>query len=356
MGFLDRFIDREKASDLTLKDPREVFTNILKQTSGSSVVRELKYDIFYQIIGFKGVVEGVGTSTLVANTAIALASLGLTVCVVDTSILAPVQDVLLKSNYVGNNVEEKNRLDWFDMPYTKLSPLHSSSISKNISILSFYGKNRGITDILSTNDSSALVEIAFSELHNKFDIILVDCCSELSSINTAALQMSQSVIQVWNDSPSVLGCLDSFITHCVTLSCPLDKMRYVVYSKINPDVMGNIDELLNEYRLHKLAQTVISRDISRVINIGKPLWQYPERNEDIEGYTNAIIDIVCHICNIDRSGKPIHKGTITSNDIMEGRVDGTLTKKLKDMEDDLDIATDLETADKQLNRRKGGRE
>lgn len=351
MGLFDNFVNKDKLSEMTVKTPREVFNNVLRQTSGSSIVRDIKYNIFYQIIAFKGVVDGVGSSTLVANTALALADLGLTVCVVDTSILQPVQDILLKSNYTNGSVDKKDRLDWFDMPYTRLSPLHVSTINRDVSILSFYGKNRGITDILSTNDSENLVEIAFTELHNKFDIILVDCCHELSSINTAALQKSQSVIQVWNDSPSVVGCLDNFITNCVTLSCPLDKMRYVVYSKVNPDVMGNLDGLLEQYRLKKLAETVLSRDVSRVINQGKPLWQYPSKDADIISYTDAVIDIACHICNIENArqgGKG--RGTISSNDIMEGKVDGTLSKKMRDSQTGVEVATTLDQADAQLRQ------
>ena len=49
-------------------------------------------------------------------------------------------------------------------------------------------------------------------------------------------------------------------------------------------------------------------------------------------YTESIIDIVCHILNIDlNDDKP--KGTITSNDIMEGKVEGTYHKELKDYND-----------------------
>ena len=49
-SFLDRFFDREKLSEMTVKDPRQVFSDILKQTSGSSMTRNVKFDIFYQII------------------------------------------------------------------------------------------------------------------------------------------------------------------------------------------------------------------------------------------------------------------------------------------------------------------
>ena len=298
MGILDKFVDEDKTSKMTVRDPKKVFEDILKQVSGASLTRQSKFKIFYQIIAFKGVCDGVGTSTLVANTALALADLGLNICVVDTSILSPSQDVLLKSNYVGTDLDMDKRLDWFDMPYTKRSPLHSSTLNNKISILSFYGKQRGITDILSTMDNDTLVQIAITELHNKFDLILIDCCQEMTCVNTTALQMSQRVIQVWNDTPSVIENIDNFITNQVVLSCPLDKMRFVICSKTNPEVIGNLNSLIDQYRLTKVTTTVESRAIGRVLCMSKPLWQYPSSDEDIVAYTNSIIEIVEMILNM----------------------------------------------------------
>jgi cellulose biosynthesis protein BcsQ len=329
MGLIDKFIDRDKTSQITAVNPREVFNNILRQSSGSALTRELKYDIFYQIIAFKGVVDGVGTSTIVANTAVALANLGLTICVIDTSVLQPVQDILLKTGI--DDKDPETVLDWFDMPFTKKSPLHVSGINKNISVLGFRGKNRGIIDVLSTNDSESLVDMALTELHTKFDVILIDCCHELTSINTAALQMSQKVIQVWNDAPQVMANIDNFITNCVTLSCPLDKMRYVVYSKMSKEVMGNnLDSILSQYRFRKLSETKISESVYFYLASGKPLYQLESTDKDIVDYTDTIIAIVCHICNIDKNGNKKKLGSISSQDIMDGKVEGTTTKKLMD--------------------------
>ena len=329
MGFIDKFVDKEKVSQATLANPREVFYNVLKHTSGSSMTRNLRYNIFYQVIAFRGVTEGVGTSTLVANTALAIANLGLTVCVIDTSILAPVQDVLLKTpEAVIEDSAESDRLDWFDMPFTKKSPLHVSSLHHNISVLSFRGKNHTVIDILSTNDSATLVDIALTELHNKFDIILIDTCHELSEVNTACLQQAQQIIQVWNDAPTVLGVMENFITNSITISCPLDKMRNVVTSKMSKGVIGNLDDLLKQYRLNKIANNYVSEEIALLLVTGKTLWQYPTKDEMVIEYTNCIIDIVCYILNIrDEKDKG---GTITSNDIMDGKVEGTLHKKLND--------------------------
>lgn len=330
MGFLDRILDVEKTSKAQMINPRVLFEDILKQASGSSYTRDIKYNIYYQTIAFYGVVDGVGTSTLVANTALALAKTGLTICVIDTSILAPVQDVLLSTDEaVVEDNNSKKCLDWFDLPYTKTSTLHVSKLAKNISVLSFKGKNRGVIDFLSTNDSGSLVDIALSTLHNKFDIILIDCCHELSAVNTACLQQAEQVIQVWNDSPTVVASLESFITNSITLSCPLDKMRYIVANRVCKDSIGNLDSIIKQYRCKLLATNYLSEELYLQAVTGNVLFQVESTDELVIAYTDCIIKILCHILNIDIEGdKP--SGTVTSNQILNGEVEGTYHKSLKD--------------------------
>lgn len=334
MGFFDKFLDSEKTAKITIKDPKKVFEEVLRQTSGSSYTRDIRYNIYYQIIAFYGVVDGIGTSTLVANTALAIAETGLTVCVIDTSMLAPSQDVLLNTETAELEEDgQTEHLDWFDLPYTKKSPLHISKYNKNISVLSFKGKRRTVVDFLSTNDNSTLVDIALATLHSKFDIILIDCCHEMSAVNTACLQQAQQVIQVWNDSPSVVANLEGYITNAITLSCPLDKMRYVVANRMSKDAIGSLNELAKQYRCKILATNYLSEELYLNNVIGKKLFRCESTDEFVAKYTECIIIIVCHILNIDLDSESKPKGTITSNDIMEGKVDGTYHKELKEFND-----------------------
>lgn len=338
--------DKEKTSSITVKSPREIFTDMLKVTSGVRYARNTEFDIFYQIVAFKGIQDGVGTSTIVANTALAIAKLGLTVCVIDSSVLNPVQDVLLKTNW--KDVEMKNRKDWFDIMYTDDSVLHQSKLSGNISVLSFKGKKRDITDLMGTQDTDLLVETALSILHNKFDIILIDCCQETTQINAACIQQAQKVIQVWSDTPHIISNIDMWITNNVILSCPLDKMRYVIISKFVNDIHCDFKGMLSQYRFTQLASCCLSVDIARVNAIGKELWGYASDNEDIIEFNNCIIDVVCHLLNIEDS-KDEHRGTFTSNDIDEGKVEGTLHKKMIDSDKGKsEIHKTLEDADKSL--------
>lgn len=333
MGLFGGSDNSKKLADITIKNPREVFKDILKITSGTNVDRSTPYNLFYEIIAFRGVVEGLGTSTIVANTALAIADAGLTVCVIDTSILAPVQDILLHTNV--ESIPSDNRIDWFDMPYEKKSPLHVSRINGNVSVLSFAGKKRGIVDFLSSNDATELIDIALTELRNKFDIILIDSCQEVSSVNIGALQQAQNIIQVWSDTPQVTRNIDNYITNSITLSIPLDKMRYVVMNKVTKDLIGsNSDEILNQYRLKKLAEMPNSSGIQRTTAMGKSLWQMESTDEDIIEFTTVIATIVCHILGLDNKSQA--KGSFTANDVDEGKVRGTLRNKNKKKAKDSD--------------------
>lgn len=334
----------KKLSDVTVKTPKELFSDVLKITSGTGVTREIKYDIFYQIIAFRGITHGLGVSTIVANTALAIAETGLTVCVIDTSIECPVQDVLL--NTTVWDVEDKQRLDWFDMPYSKKSCLHVSKLNKNVSVLSFAGKKRGVVDMMSTADAVELVELAFEELHTKFDLILVDSCHELTSVSVAALQQSQRIVQVWSDAPQVTRNIDTYITNCMTLSVPLDKMRYVIYNKVTPDLIGaDSDELLKAYHLVKLASMRNADIIQRTTAMGKALWQTEGTDPALREFTDMIITIACHLLNVVPKEKQ-HKGSFTANDIDEGNVKGTLKYKNKQKAKDMPpVITTLEDAD-----------
>ncbi len=309
---------KEKAANLSAKDPRQIIGDLMKHASGESRGRELRFNLFYRFIAFRGVVEGVGCSTLVSNVALALSKLDLSVCVIDTSMLTPVQDYLLDTSSLDNKKDDK---DWMDLPFTKESVLHISKKTKKVSVLSFHAGHRGVVDALSQSDSENLVERAFEELEKNFDIILIDSCSELTKINTACLQKAHKVIQLWNDTPHIVANISNFIDNSATLACPLDKMRFVVYSKCSRNVIGNMDEILEKYRLQKLGTTYASEEMTRALVQGLVLYQCASEDADIIAYTECVIAIITHICALDTK---LAQGTISSNEIMDGTVKGTL--------------------------------
>lgn len=308
---------RTKTQNIEMVDPKKVLTNMLKTFSGASVARDVKYNMFYQVYAFKGVVPGVGCSTIVANTALALADLGLSVCVFDTSVLHPVQDELLKTNY--RNKPLSQRIDWFDMPFTKESPLNISGINRQVSVLSFAGKNRTILDMISTLDSEEMVEVALEVLKPKFDVILVDVCDEPTNVAITSLQKSQQLIQVWSDSIPALASMQATIANNVTVSCPMDKMRYVIENKTCDDTMGNLDALYKEYKFKRLSHCTLSYEIARVAGLGSPLWKNPAVDATIEDFNLMIIDVVVHILGIEKEG--LKNGEIVPRRSLEAAVE-----------------------------------
>lgn len=312
---------------VTVTDPREIFTNILKASSGSNLERTMRYSIFYQFVAFKGVKDGIGTSTIVANTALAMARLGLNVCVVDTSILNPCQDILLKTNYQKT---DKDIVDWFDMGFTRKSVLNISSIDRKVSVLSF--QNRNIIDMLSTSDSASLVELAFSQLATKFDIVLIDLCHEPTNITTTCLQLSHKMIQVWSNGEAVLRNVENFVKNNIICSCSMDKMRYVVTSMTVDDVPTNWEELLKKYHFKHLGHIGMSMEIAQYIASGQKLFNAASKSAAVQEFNDCITDILCHLLNISADTNKI--STADAYSIEEGRSDTAIqTKSAEELAD-----------------------
>ena len=299
----------------------EMFIETLRLTSGASHERTNK-GVYYNIIGFRGVCDGYGTSILVANTALALAEYGLRVCVIDTSILKPVQDLYLQTGV--REKEPKKIKDWFDMPFTHENVLSVSKLNKNINVLSF--TNRTILDLLSTSDTEDLTTIAFRQLESKFDVLLVDICNEPSAVAITAMQRSHVIFQVWGNDVQCLNSVSSFITNATTLACTSDKLKYVITSNVVDDIPTNWKSVLENYNFTHLAQVGSSRDIARVCATGEPLWNYPSKSEDIIEFNHCIATICNKILGLDVD---LNRGSVSTDEILDGKIDGTLTRLLK---------------------------
>lgn len=311
--------------------PTDVLEKLMQTASGAEIERTARYSIFHQIVGFKGVKDGVGCSTIVANTALALARLGVSVCVVDTSIMYPSQDILLKTNYQDkiNNDKENEILDWFAMGITQESVLNTSTINRKVSVLSF--QNRTLTDLLGMRDSADLVHLAFAQLTTRFDVILVDLSGEPSKIAMTAMQLSQKVLQVWNNDETVLRSVERFLTNNAIMTCSKDKMRYVIINMDHRDVPTNWGDLLKKYDLRELTRCPRSMEISRMCVAGTTLFNAATTNYDVQLFNDSIMAIVCHILDIDpETGK---RREYSVDSIIEGRNSEELQEKYKQAAD-----------------------
>lgn len=320
-------------SGLSVTNPRDLLQDLLKTASGASIERQVRYNIFNQIVAFKGVKEGIGCSTLVANTAISIARLGLTVCVLDTSMLCPCQDILLKTDFLDYRDKvggDGKAHDWYEIGFSDRSVLNLSHINNRISVLSF--QNRTYRDMAGTSDSTDLVELTLTQLQTKFDIILIDVSHEPTIISSACLQMAHKIIQVWSNGETCLRNVENFLTSLGTLSCSMDKMRYIVTSMTVDDVPTEWDELMKKYHFKHLAHVGMSMEIARISAQGQVLFNCPSRDRSIQDFNDCVTDITCHLLGIDANTQKL-KSTYPAWDIEEGRNDGTLKEYYDNISD-----------------------
>jgi cellulose biosynthesis protein BcsQ len=301
MGIFNKLISEDttaKLQNLTVRDSGEVYKDLLKYASGTGHARKA-YHLYNSIVGFKGVREGIGTSNIVANTALTLAKLGVSVCVIDISIMSPTQDMLLGTKALDLSVPIKDRFDWFDMHYADSSVTHISKYASNLSVLSFYGKSRNVLDVISVRDNETLVTLALDTLTPKYDIILVDFSNEPTKINVELMHRAQIIYQVVNDSPVALDSLDSFVDAMSFYSVPMAKYNRVIVSGISQKLMGNLDSLLERYNYTKVATTVFSEEVDKAIKQGKMIVDYASGSDAINTYTVAILDLVRELISTD---------------------------------------------------------
>lgn len=301
MSIFNKLISEDttaKLQNLTIRDSSEVYKDLLRYTSGTGHSRKA-YHLYNSIVGFKGVRDGIGTSNIVANTAVTLAKLGVSTCVIDTSIMSPTQDMLLGTKALDLSVPVKDRVDWFDMPYVDTSVTHISKYAGNLAVLSFYGKSRNILDVISVRDNEALVTLALDTLLSKYDIILVDFSNEPTKINVELLHRAQIIYQVVNDSPVALDSLDSFVDNMSFYSVPMAKYNRVIVSGISQKLMGSLDSLLERYRYTKVATTVFSEEVDKAIKQGKLIIDYASDSDAINTYAVAIYDLVRELVSVD---------------------------------------------------------
>lgn len=323
MGIFGGKGKRVNLDSLASVNGKNILESILKATSGVDVVTDVGFSIYYKIIGFKPCKDGIGCSLLVADVAMALAKLGLTVCVLDTSILNPSQDILLNT---GNTSKE----DWLEMPFTNANVLSVSKRNSKIHVLSF--RHRGMVDLLSVAENEDLCNVAFTQLLDKYDIFLVDLSNEPSAVATACLQHCHKVIQLWTNAPHTLSNISSFVDDNVAMCCPLSKMSSVVTSMTVDDIPTDWDSILDKYKFKRIGNIPMSLEVARVVSLGKLPFDYQTNSEGIKLYNDCISSVVSDIINVD----------VGETENFTGRtLDDATSQDLVDLEENIDLVDEV---------------
>lgn len=264
-----------------------LFGKVLGAISGGvedTISQQLLYD---KVIGFRGIVEGVGCSTMVQNVAVAIADLVKTkqICVVDTNIMYPSQQQFL----IGDE-SASNGKDWFDFDGTNLAECREKTRFSNIYLLRF--NNRTITDMLSSKDNPKLVHDTIAALKTYFDVILVDLSHETTNISMhMALQCNQ-IYTVVDPSMKCISNLGKSLNYMGTLAVPFGKMNKTILNKNEVNVNAGIKSALAEVKLDVIATIPNSLEISKYGIIGKRVWATTASHKDVAEFNNAMKVIV----------------------------------------------------------------
>lgn len=263
---------------------------VLRLCSGisSEALRLSNTLLFDKVIGFRGVVEGVGCSTVVQNVAIALSSkTDYNICVIDTNMLYPMQYTLLKATNASVTS------DWFDFAGDLSAVISKSSIYSNLYVLGF--KNRGVTDILSVKDNESMVSALLKEAKAFFDVILFDLGHELTAVNVHSMLSCNKIYNVIDPSvKSVLG-LNASMTEMLTLGVAKQKCERTIINKRIQNLETGLEGVLKRVGLTPIGSIPLSKEIAITGFTGKRLWGINTRSYEVNTFSTVIDSIVDEI-------------------------------------------------------------
>lgn len=262
-------------------------SKLLGVVSGNSGLKMSDQLLFDKVIGFRGVVPGVGTSTIVQNVAIALSEVtNFSICVLDTNFIYPTQYPMLVSS------QDSKRKDYLDFE-GDLTPVTLQTSYRNVSLLTM--SKRTVVDMMSNKDNELTVEKLMGSLKSYFDIILVDLSYEFTNVNIQTAIKCNRIINIADQSLKSIYHLKKSLNTMATLAVPLAKADKVVLNKVIPDVLSNTSGVITESGLKLIGEIPLSKELAIHGVSGKRIWASATANKDIHAFSeviNSIIDII----------------------------------------------------------------
>lgn len=255
--------------------------------------RELKVSeniLFDKVIGFKGIVEGVGASTILQNTAIALASkTSLSIGVIDVSFMFPAQYDLLTN--ADNTDEVEDIIDYTD----DISVIMLPSKYRNIRVVGF--KNRSIVDMMSTRDSGEQIVKIIEDMKGFFDVILIDLGNEFTQTYAEAAIKCNRIYTVLDPSIKCMSHLQKSINTMASLAIPFYKCRKCLVNKMVDNINAGTMSAIEAMGFNVLDIIPLSAEIASGGIIGSKLWGAVSKGKDITQFNYAIDKVVDDILN-----------------------------------------------------------
>lgn len=306
-------------------------SKLLGVVSGNNGLKISEQLLFDKVIGFRGIVPGVGTSTIVQNTAIALSeTTNYAICVLDTHFLYPTQYPMLIST------PDNDRKDFLEFS-GDLSEVVLTTQYRNVHVVTM--RNRTIVDMMSSKDNQLTIEKLMGSLKSFFDVILVDLSYELTHINTYTAIKCNKIINIADQSLKCVYNMRKSLNTMATLAVPLAKANKIVLNKVVPDVITNTRGVIEEAGLTVLGEIPFSLEIAKHGVAGKRIWASSTSNKDIFAFSEVINAIVEEIIQ----PTPLNTKYLNKNAV-EGSKKGVIkeTEKVSNVKDkDINELVDL---------------
>lgn len=194
----DPGVEQKSAAELV----RETTDSIIKTLAGNGEDTKRRR-VIDNLVAFVGAAGGVGTSTLVANVAVALKKRGMQVLVIDTHIQYPTMHSFFG---IKQEIEKKDLVS-----FLLGKNVIGESIENCNGISVMYANNRTLVDAATCDVAKCSDNMfqAIASVRELFDVILFDCGNDLGNdlVNVTLFQ-ADSVYLVWNESLTCISNTD----------------------------------------------------------------------------------------------------------------------------------------------------
>lgn len=268
-----------------------LLSKLLGAVSGNNGLVVSEQLLFDKVIGFKGVTNGVGTSTVVQNVAYAISqNTNYSVCVLDTNFLAPsLYPMMVDAS------EPKNPKDYLEFT-GDLQELVVNTKYRNVYLLHL--QNRGILDMMSNKDNELTIEKVIGALKSYYDIVLIDLSQELTNTSTISAIKCNKIYLVCDLALKTTYNLRKTLNTMSILAIPTTKVTKVILNKTIPDVSTNLHTLFKESGLTEMCNIPMSQDIATLGISGQHIWTQQGTSKDIISFSNSINAVMKDIIQV----------------------------------------------------------
>lgn len=264
-----------------------ILNRLLGALSGGTGTRVSDQLLMDKVIGFKGVVPGVGASTILQSVASALSeTTSYAICVVDTNFVFPTQASLLGVK------DEDMKSDLLDF-VGDVSIVTAPTNMKGVRLASL--NNRTIVEGMSPRDTKETITDLIEKLKMFFDIILIDLSHEWTNIATYAAIKCNKIYMVADPSLKTMYNMQKSFNLMATLAVPAGKTERVILNKVLPDIVSSASRVFNDAGFTVIGEIPLSPEIAKFGVSGKPAWGGRSTVRELNQFSSVINMVVAEI-------------------------------------------------------------